>query len=245
MLYNIFTMQTDNIASYIKKYRESADMTQGILADKIGVSRQSIISLESGKCIPSVSLAIKLAKFFEVPVEFIFRYEDEDEGTIFDDIKEKINNGGGNMSRDLMPWSPWREMMSLRETIDRVFDEPMSQTKLSSSLFHPTIGIRENEKELVIEADLPGVKEEDITVEIEDDKLLIKGERKYSNETKQEDYYHMESSYGSFSRVIGLPAYVDSEKADAEVRDGILQIKMPKVEKRKAKKLPIKTIAKK
>jgi len=233
-------MENKNLAPYLKKYREKADITQGELADKLGVSRQSVIALESGKCVPSVLLALKISRFFELPVEYIFRVQEQNLDSIFDQIENKLKGGEENMARDLMPWSPWREMMSMRENIDKFFDEPFSSRQLSSGSFHPSVAIRETEKELVVEADLPGVKEEDVDVQIEDDKLIIRGERKHSSETKQEDYYHMESSYGAFSRTIGLPSYVDAGRAEAEVKDGILEVRVPKVESKKSKKIAVK-----
>ncbi len=233
-------MSRREIASYLKRFRERSQVTQGELAEMLGISRQSVISLENGRCIPSVALAIRVSKLFEMPVEFIFREtEDKSEANLEKNIEQ--NNSpegeGGIMNRDLMPWSPLREIMSMRETMDRFFDEP---TTRSSTLFHPAVGIRESEKELVIEADIPGVKEEDLDVEIENDKVVIKGERKHKQETKKEDYYHMESSYGSFSRMVSLPSYVDSSKAEAEFKDGVLEIKIPKVVEKQSKKLKIK-----
>ena len=231
-------MVAKNLPTYLKTYREKADLTQGELAEKIGVSRQSIISLEAGRCVPSVELAMKIARFFELPVEFIFRCEQDNS---FETLVDKLINEerGGDMTRDLMPWSPWREMMSLRENIDRFFDEPTLSGRGTPSVFHPAVSIRETDKEMIVEADIPGVKDEDVDVEIEDDKVIIRGERKHQEETKREDYYHMESSYGSFSRVIGLPNYVDADKANAEVKDGILTVKVPKVEARQPKTIKV------
>ena len=229
-----------NLPTYLKTYREKADLTQGELAEKIGVSRQSIISLEASRCVPSVELAMRIARFFELPVEFIFRC---DETGPFETVVDKLINEerGGEMTRDLMPWSPWREMMSLRENIDRFFDEPSLSHRGTSGVFHPAVSIRETEKEMIIEADVPGVRDEDVDIEIEDDKVIIKGERKHQEETKREDYYHVESSYGSFSRVIGLPNYVNADKAIAEVKDGILEVRVPKVEQRQPKKIKVAT----
>ncbi|OQA52959.1 MAG: Spore protein SP21 [candidate division WS2 bacterium ADurb.Bin280] len=225
--------------SFLKKFREKADLTQGELADDLGVSRQSIIALESGRCVPSVSLAMKIAGIFDVPIEFIFRFEDDADIDSENCESEKNNKKGGSMVRELMPWSPWREMMSLRETMDRFFDEPAMSR--GSSVFYPSIGIRETAKDLVVEADLPGVKEEDVSIEVEDNQLIIKGERKHREEKKREDYYHLESSYGAFSRVITLPSNVDSSKTQAEFEGGILEIRIPKMEERKAKKISIKS----
>lgn len=232
-------MERREISNYLRKFREKSQVTQGELADMLGISRQSVISLESGKCIPSVALALRVSRLFEMPVEFIFR-EIESISDSNEEENEKTNSpdgDGGVMNRDLMPWSPLREIMSMRETMDRFFDEPVTR---SASLFHPAVGIRESEKELVIEADIPGVKEEDLDVEIENDKVILKGERKHKIETKREDYFHLESSYGSFSRMISLPSYVDSSKAEAEFKDGVLEIKIPKVVEKQSKKLKIK-----
>ncbi len=227
-------MTSIELGTYLKKYREKAAYTQGKLAEELGISRQSIISLETGKCTPSVALALRIAHFFELPVEFIFRGSDS--------LEKNVNQQkGGEMSRDLLPWSPWREMMSMRETLDRFSEEPLSK---QVGFFHPTVGIRETSKQMVVEVDIPGVKEEDLSLEIEDDKLVIRGERKHSQETKKEDYYHLESSYGSFSRVITLPSYVRADKAQAEVKDGLLEISIPKVKPRQPKKIAVKLATK-
>jgi HSP20 family protein len=241
-----------NVAVYLKQYREKKDLTQGELAQELGVSRQSVISLESGRCIPSVALAIKISQFFGAPVEFIFsppREENSGIDKFFDRLENKITNinnendkkeRGGNMARDLMPWSPLREMMSLREAMDKFFEEPSTAGSKGVGFFHPTVGIRETDEEMIIEVDLPGVKEEELSIEVEDEKLIVKGERKHQDEVKRENYYHLESSYGSFSRVIGLPAYVESDKADAQMKDGILTITIPKLPQRKPRKIQIK-----
>ena len=236
----------DNLATNLKDYREKASLTQEELADRLDVSRQTVISLESGKCIPSVALAVKIARFFELPVEFIFRFQEDGFKTLFDEISnieediETKKGGEEGMVRELMPWSPWREMMSLRENMDKFFDEPFTR-RGTDAMYHPAVSIRETKNSLIIEADIPGVKDEDIDVEIEDDKVILRGERKHKEETKREDYYHMESSYGAFSRIITLPAYVDADRAEAQVKDGILEVVIPKVELKKAKKLSIKS----
>lgn len=226
-------MEKREVATRLKRFREHSNVTQGELADLLGISRQSVISLENSKCIPSVALALKIARLFDMPVEFIFDVENSNE----DNEKTKK---GDSMPKDLTPWSPLREIMSMRESLDKFFDEP---TRMGSSVFHPSVGIRETDKELIIEADLPGVREEDVDVEIENDKVILKGERKHQSETKREDYYHLESSYGSFSRMISLPSYVDASKGEAEFKGGVLEIKIPKVEEKKSKKLKIKKSA--
>jgi len=235
-----------NVAVYLRKYRERGDLTQGELAGELGVSRQSVIALESGKCVPSVALAIRISQFFEIPVEFIFGplgQEDSGIDKFFEKIENKIkenNKRGGSMARDLLPWSPLREVMSLRDAMDRFFEEPSLTNAKDGGFFHPSVGIRETAKEMIVEVDLPGVAEDEVSIEVEDEKLVIKGERKHREEIKRENYYHLESSYGTFSRVIGLPAYVQGERADADIKDGILTVTIPKVEQRKPRKIQIK-----
>ena len=134
--------------------------------------------------------------------------------------------------------------MSLREGIDRLFEEPTHKAVFSEGLFHPKVSIRETKSDFIIEADIPGVKEEELSVEVEDDKVILKGERKHREESRREDYYHMESSYGAFSRIVALPSNVDADKAAAEVKDGVLEIKVPKVEQKKAKRVMVKSRSK-
>ena len=165
---------TDNktLASYLKKYREKADITQEELADRLDVSRQSVIALESGKCIPSVLLALKISRFFELPVEYIFRFQEENLNSIFNEISNRLEGGEEEMPRDLMPWSPWREMMNMRESVDKFFDEPFASRNLSTVAFHPSVDVRETKGELIVEADLPGVRKRTLMFRLKTTSLL-------------------------------------------------------------------------
>jgi len=235
----------NNVQTYLKKFREKTSMTQEELAEKLEISRQSVISLESGKCVPSVHLALRISQFFDVPVEFIFRSDFENHIENIENIENENNlNGGGQMSRDMIPWSPWRDLLSLRETMDKFFDEPHSVAHQPSGMFLPAVSIRDSQGKLVIEIDIPGVKEEDLDVRVEDDKVIVRGERKHTEENKRDDYYHLESSYGAFSRVIALPSSVNADRAEAEVKNGILEIRIPKVDEKKTKKIEVKSPAK-
>ena len=109
--------------------------------------------------------------------------------------------------------------------------------------FSPSIDVKENDKEFIIKAELPGVEEKDIDVTVTNDAVTIKGEKKEEKEDKDKNYYYMERSYGSFCRVIPLEAEIDSGKAEARFKNGILDIKIPKNQSAKAKgtKVSIKT----
>lgn len=96
--------------------------------------------------------------------------------------------------------------------------------------FTPSINTREGEFAYHIEVDLPGVKKDDIDVQVEDGVLIVSGERKAKEEIKEENYYKIESSFGSFSRSFRLPEEADVENIHAESVDGVLEVVVPKIE---------------
>jgi len=103
--------------------------------------------------------------------------------------------------------------------------------------FSPTINTREGEFAYHIEVDLPGVKKEDIDIQVEDSTLIVSGERKVKEEIKEENYYKVESSFGSFQRSFSLPENVDVENIHAESQDGVLEVIVPKLESTKIDKV--------
>ena len=103
--------------------------------------------------------------------------------------------------------------------------------------FTPTVNTREGEFAYHIEVDLPGVKKEDIDIKVEDSTLVVSGERKTKEETKEENYYKLESSFGSFSRSFSLPENVDTENIHAESEDGVLEVIIPKLKDSKVDKV--------
>lgn len=104
----------------------------------------------------------------------------------------------------------------------------------------PTIDVAENEDTIVIKAELPGCKADDIDISVHGNTLTISGEKKQEEEKKEKGYYHLERSYGSFRRDLNLPTDVDTTKVDAACRDGVLTITLPKAEKAKAIKVKVK-----
>jgi HSP20 family protein len=102
--------------------------------------------------------------------------------------------------------------------------------------FTPAVNTREGEYAYHVEVDLPGVKKEDIKVDIEKDKVTISGEKKLKEELKEEDYYKVESYYGKFKRSFSLPDNVDTENIKASSEDGVLEVVIPKLEKKEVEK---------
>ena len=133
-----------------------------------------------------------------------------------------------------------REMDSLFDNFYRGFDIEPFESRLG--VFNPKVDVTENDKEIKISAELPGMGEKDIDVSLQNDMLTIKGEKKEEKEDKGKDYYRMERSYGSFSRTITLPIEVETEKVEAKFKKGVLSITLPKTAKAVAetKKIAVK-----
>ena len=128
----------------------------------------------------------------------------------------------------LTRFDPFKELRTLEDRISKAFSTELSKDVLSD--FNPSVNTREGEFAYHIDVDLPGVKKEDISVKIENNVLTLKGERKSKEEVKKEDYYKMESSFGSFMRSFTVPQNVDIENIHAENKDGVLEITLPKKE---------------
>ncbi len=134
---------------------------------------------------------------------------------------------------------------SFQETIDEFFNEfPYPEIFSKERSFFPKIDISENDKEIVIKADVPGIDEKDLDISISKDAVIIQGEKKYEHEEKQTNYYKKERSYGSFRRVIPLPVQIDESKVEATYKNGVVTLRLPKSLEslKQTKKIPIKII---
>ncbi|MCS7175408.1 Hsp20/alpha crystallin family protein [Pseudothermotoga sp.] len=132
-------------------------------------------------------------------------------------------------------FKPFRE---LQREIDRLFEDfftPTIRKRFDVYTFTPDIDVYETDKEIVIEAEVPGMERKDITVKVEDNVLKISGEKKLEREKKDRNYRVYERSYGKFERCLALPDYVDAEKIKAKYENGVLTITIPKREEKKVK----------
>ena len=131
----------------------------------------------------------------------------------------------------------------LQNEINRLFDRDMwdfgTEPALFDEGFAQAIDVRENDDSVEIRCDLPGVKKDDIDISVSDNLLTIKGEKKDETEEKEENYYRRESWSGAFQRTVSLPDSVDPDKAKAEMKDGVLQLTMPKREEKKRKQIKV------
>lgn len=135
-----------------------------------------------------------------------------------------------------------KEMNRLFDDFFRGFDvAPFGTVGERLKTFSPSVDVKEDDKEISVKAELPGMDEKDVEVFLTENTLTLKGEKQEEKEDKGKDYYHMERSYGSFNRVIPLPKGIDTKKVKATFKNGVLTVKLPKTEeaKEKGKKIPI------
>ena len=131
---------------------------------------------------------------------------------------------------------------NLHRQIDRVFDEfthgdrwPFASTGAGNGKLTPRMNVSETDKEIEVTAELPGVEEKNIDVNLVGDMLTIKAEKKSEEETTEADYHLVERSYGKFERSMRLPCEVEAKKVDAKFKNGVLTVKLPKSPEVKAK----------
>jgi HSP20 family protein len=134
----------------------------------------------------------------------------------------------------LMRYDPFRELKDLTRGVnslnDWFSDEQFPELNLST--FAPKVNTREGEFAYHIDVDLPGVSKDKVSIHIDNNMLVISGERETKEETKKEDYYKLESSFGKFERRFSLPVDIDAENIHAESRDGVLEVTVPKMAKK-------------
>ena len=130
---------------------------------------------------------------------------------------------------------PFRELASFFEN----FTEPGGKDQLSAGTFVPPVDVYEDEQNLVLKLEVPGVNEEDLDVQVENNTLTVKGERKFEKEEKEENFHRIERRYGTFLRTFRLPTTVDSEKVEAHYEKGILKIALAKRAEAKPKQIKV------
>lgn len=133
----------------------------------------------------------------------------------------------------LRKWDPFRDLMSIQERMNQLFNDTLSERRHGAEEFSkgswcPPVDIYETGVNLVLRAEIPGISEEEIEINIEDNTLVLKGERKFEKKTDDENYYRIERSYGTFMRTFTLPNSVDQDHVKASYEMGVLKIVMPK-----------------
>jgi HSP20 family protein len=140
-------------------------------------------------------------------------------------------------------WEPLRELGSLQNEMNRlfntVFDAPPGGNGGTMRRWMPAMDLIETDEHFVLRADLPGMDEDDIKIELEDGTLTVSGERKAEHESKNEGYYRVERAFGGFSRSLALPKGIDPEGVSARFDRGVLEVRIPKPAERKPRRIEI------
>ncbi|MFP3898319.1 MAG: Hsp20/alpha crystallin family protein [Dehalococcoidia bacterium] len=146
-------------------------------------------------------------------------------------------------------WHPFTDLMSLRQAMDRLFEDsfvrPSRSLATLGELAAPALDVYQTANDVVVKAALPGLKPEDVSIDITGDTLTIKGESKTEQEVKKEDYLYQERRYGAFARSVVLPSGLKADKAEASMEDGVLTLTIPKAEEVKPKAISVKAKEKK
>src|SRR5574337_51506 len=138
----------------------------------------------------------------------------------------------------IVRWDPFRDVMTLQERMNRLFDQARSRTRtddeegLTASMWSPAVDIFETSDSIVMKAELPGMSRDHIDIQVQDNTLMLKGERKFEREVKEENYLRIERSYGAFQRAFTLPTDVQQDKIKAVFKDGVLEVTMRSEERR-------------
>lgn len=145
----------------------------------------------------------------------------------------------------MIKYDPFRELRSLQDEVNRLFSSSFSRgnsgdNELMRGAWSPQVDIFENKNEIVLEAELPGMKPEDVNISIENNILTVHGERKFEKKDEGDNFHRVERSYGSFTRSFTLPPTVSSENANAEFENGVLRLSLAKREEAKPRRIEIK-----
>jgi HSP20 family protein len=142
----------------------------------------------------------------------------------------------------LVRWEPLRELSSLQNEMNRLFNsafEPQSATGGALRRWMPAMDLVETDESFVLRADLPGMAQDDVKIELEDNVLTVSGERRAEHEVAKEGYHRVERAFGSFSRALTLPKGIDGERIVASFDRGVLEVRIPKPEVAKPRRISI------
>jgi len=136
---------------------------------------------------------------------------------------------------------PFRDIQGeMNRLFDSFFGRPLATaTGTESRVWMPVVDMYETKDELILNFELPGVREKEVSLSITGDLLTVKGERQFNQELNNDNYHHMERAYGKFERTVQLPMHVQAGRVTATYRDGVLEVKLPKAEEVRPKEIKI------
>ena len=143
----------------------------------------------------------------------------------------------------IVRYDPFRDLRTLQEEVNRLFSTNLrtfGDEGIGRGAWNPSVDIYENKDQIVLEAELPGMKQEDFDLSVENNVITLKGERRFEKTDDADNYHRVERSYGSFTRSFTLPQSVSGEGATAEYNNGVLRVTLPKREETKSRRIEIK-----
>ena len=141
--------------------------------------------------------------------------------------------------------NPWRTASHFNSLVDKFFNDSFLKDNgymgkpESQNFWNPVVDVYDNEASIILKADLPGMKKEDIIIDVEGNVLTLKGERSSDTETKETNFYRRERAHGTFKRMFTLPEDVTAENINAELKDGVLKIEITKPEEKKPRQITV------
>ena len=139
----------------------------------------------------------------------------------------------------LVRWEPFRELASFQNEISRWMNGLLDSPGQVTQSWVPALDVWETDHEIVYAFDLPGIPEEDISLEVKDDTLTVSAQREKKEETTEDGFYRFERRYGTFARAVGLPQGVDQDQISARYENGVLEIRVPKPVEQKPHKIAL------
>ena len=139
----------------------------------------------------------------------------------------------------LVRWEPFRELASLQTEMGRWMNGLLESNGRTTQNWVPALDVWETPSEVVYAFDLPGIPEDAITIEVKDETLTVSAEREKTQETDENGFYRFERRYGTFARAVGLPQGIDQDHIAARYENGVLEVRVPKPEEQKPRKIEL------
>jgi len=143
----------------------------------------------------------------------------------------------------IVRYDPFRDLRTLQEEVNRLFSSNLTrgfgEEGIGRGAWNPSVDIYENKDQIVLEAELPGMKQDDFELTVENNVITLRGERQFEKKEDSDNYHRVERSYGSFTRSFTLPQTVSAEGATAEYNNGVLRVTLPKREETKARRIQV------
>src|SRR3989344_1197906 len=224
----------------LRDLRQAQDLSQDELARQLGISRQSIISLEQGAYLPSFPLLINMIHFFNCSLEELV----EGAPKLIQQVSNQNIEEGGEQDMQIARWDHFQAIDKMHDEMGDVVERTFGRVDWPRALGTTAgaMNIHETDKEYEIQVQVPGYKENEINLEFSDDTLTISGEKKVEEKEEKKNTIRREWAHASFSRQVRFAQPIKDERVEAKLSDGTLTIIAPKVEpvKPKIKKIEVK-----